>query len=100
KKEIADGLILHSDQGFQYTSHGYSNLLKQYSILPSMSMAGTPLDNTPAENFFGTLKTECIYRQKIQSIEQAKELIDEYLYFYNYERIRLKTKLTPFEKRR
>jgi len=99
-KEVADGLILHSDQGFQYTSHGYSNLLKRYSILPSMSRAGTPLDNAPAENFFGTLKTECIYRQKIQSIKQARELIDEYIYFYNYERIQLKSKLTPFEKRR
>lgn len=99
-KEVADGLILHSDQGFQYTSRGYSNLLKRYSILPSMSRAGTPLDNAPAENFFGTLKAECIYRQKIQSIDQAKELIDEYIYFYNYERIQLKSKLTPFEKRR
>lgn len=100
KKEVADGLVLHSDQGFQYTSHGYSKLLKQYSILPSMSRAGTPLDNAPAENFFGILKTECIYRQKILTLEQARELIDEYIFFYNYERIQLKTNLTPFEKRR
>jgi len=67
KKEVADGLVLHSDQGFQYTSTGYLNQTKQYSILPSMSRAGTPLDNAPAENFFSILKTECIYRQKIQS---------------------------------
>lgn len=99
QKEVADGLILPSDQGFQYTSHGYSNLLKQYSVLPSMSRPGTPLDNAPAENFFGTLKAECIYRQKIRSIKQAKNLIKDYIYFYNYERIQLKTKLTPFEKR-
>jgi len=100
QKEIADGLILHSDQGFQYTSHGYLNLTKQYGILPSMSRAGTPLDNAPAENFFGVLKTECIYRYKILTISHARQLVDEYIYFYNYQRIQLKNGLTPFEKRR
>jgi putative transposase len=99
KKAVADGLTLHSDQGFQYTSHGYFNLTKAYGILPSMSRAGTPLDNAPAESFFGTLKTECINRQKISSLNQARDLIDIYVHFYNYERIQLKTKLTPFEKR-
>ena len=99
KREAADGLILHSDQGAQYTSPGYLSLTKQYSILPSMSRAGTPLDNACAENFFGTLKAECIYRQKIQTFEEAKQLINEYVCFYNYERIQLKTKLTPYEKR-
>lgn len=100
KREVADGLILHSDQGFQYTSHGYLNLLTGYGILPSMSRAGTPLDNAPAENFFGILKTECIYRQKILSIQQARDFIHEYIHFYNYERIQLKNGQTPFESRR
>ena len=77
KKEVADGLILHSDQGFQYTSHGYLNLTKQYGILPSMSRAATPLDNAPAENFFGILKAECIYRHKIDSIEHARQLVHD-----------------------
>jgi transposase InsO family protein len=99
KEMVADGLILHSDQGFQYTSSGYLNLSKQYSFLPSMSRAGTPLDNAPAENFFGILKTECIRRHTIQTFDEARALINEYLYFYNFERIQLKTKLTPFEKR-
>lgn len=99
KKEIANGLILHSDQGSQYTSPSYVDFTKQYSILPSMSRAGTPLDNAPIENFFGILKTECIYRQKIHSINQAKNLINEYMHFYNYQRIQLKEGLTPFEKR-
>jgi putative transposase len=99
KEEVADGLTLHSDQGFQYTSYGYFNLTKDYGILPSMSRAGTPLDNAPAESFFGTLKSECINRQKINSFQHAKELIDEYVHFYNYERIQIKTKLTPYEKR-
>jgi len=99
-KEVADGLILHSDQGFQYTSHGYLNLTKEYGILPSMSRAGTPLDNAPAENFFGTFKTEWFCRQKVETIDHAKQLVQEFIYFYNYERIQLKTMLTPFEKRR
>jgi transposase InsO family protein len=99
-KEVADGLILHSDQGFQYSSHGYSNLIKEYGILPSMSRAGTPLDNAPAENFIGVFKVECFYRQKVDTFIQANQLVDEYIHFYNYERIQLKTMLTPFEKRR
>lgn len=100
KKEVIEGLIIRSDQGFQYTSRGYLNLTKQYGILPSMSRAGTPLDNAPAENFFGILKTECIYRQKILTIQQARDLVNEYIYFYNFERIQLKNGQTPFEIRR
>jgi transposase InsO family protein len=100
KKEAADGLILHSDQGFQYTSQGYFNLTKDYGILPSMSRAGTPLDNAPAENFFGIFKVECFSRQNVDTFEQARKLVHEYIHFYNFERIQLKTMLTPFEKRR
>jgi transposase InsO family protein len=100
KKEVASGLILHSDQGFQYATNEYFSLIQQYSILPSMSRVGTPLDNAPAENFFGILKTECLYRQQISTLEQAMQLVHDYIHFYNYERIQLKTELTPFEKRR
>ena len=92
-------LQLHSDQGFQYTSHGYFNLTKEYGITPSMSRRGNCLDNAPAENFFGILKSECINRVKLRTINEAKRIIDEYIHFYNYERIQLKTRLTPFEKR-
>jgi len=99
KKEVANGLILHSDQGFQYTSQAYNALTKEYSILPSMSRAGNPLDNAVAENFFSILKTECINPGKPNTFEEAKDMINEYINFYNYERIQLKTKLTPYEKR-
>ena len=64
-----------------------------------MSRCGNPYDNALAENFFSILKTECIYRVKLQSYEEAKLLIDQYIYFYNNQRIQLKTKLTPLEKR-
>ena len=99
KREVANGLILHSDQGFAYTSHPYNVLIKEYSILPSMSRAGNPLDNAMAENFFSIIKTECLKPHKPSTFEEAREIIDEYILFYNYERIQLKTKLTPYEKR-
>ena len=65
-----------------------------------MSRRGNPYDNALAENFFSILKTECIHRQKITSFEEARQLIDDYIYFYNHQRIQLKTKLTPLELRR
>ena len=82
---------LHSDQGFQYTLQGYFNLTQEYGITPSMSRRGNCYDNAMAENFFSILKTECIYRKKIRTFQQAKELIDDLIYFYNKERIQLKT---------
>ena len=99
KEKVTAELQLHSDQGFQYTSHQYFKLTKSYNITPSMSRKGNPYDNTLAENFFSILKTECIYRIKLESYEEARLLIGEYIHFYNNERIQLKTKLTPLEKR-
>ena len=52
-----------------------------------------------AENFFSILETECIYLTKLKTYEEARLLIDEYIQFYNNERIQPKTKLTPLEKR-
>ena len=99
KEKVTAELQLHSDQGFQYTSHGYYCLTKSYNITPSMSRKGNPYDNALAENFFSILKTECIYRVKLQTYEEARLIIDEYIHFYNNERIQLKTKLTPHEMR-
>ena len=99
KEKVTAKLQLHSDQGFQYTSQAYFNLTKSYGITPSMSRRGNPYDNAMAENFFSILKTECIYRTKLRTYEDARILISEYIHFYNNERIQLKTKLTPLEKR-
>ena len=60
-----------------------------------MSRRGNPYDNALAENFFSILKTECIYRIKLDTFAEVKSVIDEYIYFYNNQRIQLKTKLTP-----
>jgi transposase InsO family protein len=99
KEKVTGELQLHSDQGFQYTSNQYYCLTQSYNIIPSMSRRGNPYDNALAENFFSILKTECIHRVKLQTYEDARRIIDEYIYFYNNQRIQLKTKLTPLEKR-
>ena len=66
---------LHSDQGFQYTSHAYFNLTTSYGITQSMSRRGNTYDNSLAENFFSILKTECIHRVKLRTYEEARLLI-------------------------
>ena len=99
KEKVTAELQLHSDQGFQYTSQAYFNLTKSYGITPSMSRRGNPYDNAMAENFFSILRTECIYRTKLRTYEEARLIIGQYIHFYNSERIQLKTKLTPIEKR-
>ena len=99
KEKVTAELQLHSDQGFQYTSQAYFKLTQSYHITPSMSSRGNPYDNAMSENFFSILKTECIYRVKIRTYEEARLLIGAYIHFYNNERIQLKTKLTPLEKR-
>ena len=95
KKRVAAELQLHSDQGFQYTSHAYFKLTQSDGITPSMSPKGNPYSNAMAENFFSILKTECIYRHKPKTFTEANELIDRYLHFYNHERIQNKTGVAP-----
>ena len=99
KEVVTDGLILHSDQGHQYTSHAYHVLTQQYNITPSMSRRGNCLDNSPIENYFSHLKEEALRWIKPSTFEEVKEIIEEYIEFYNYERIQLKTRQTPFEMR-
>jgi transposase InsO family protein len=99
-EKVPEGLILHSDQGHQYTSQAYHDVLIQDDhITPSMSRRGNCWDNAPMENFFGHLKEEYLRQFKKPSFEEAQQLIAEYIYFYNYERIQLKTRQTPFETR-
>ena len=95
KKKVAAELQLHSDQGFQYTSQAYFKLTQRYGITPSMSRRGNCYDNAMAENFFSILKTECIYRHKPASFQEANDMINCYISFYNHERIQLKTGVAP-----
>ena len=95
EKKAAAELQLHSDQGSQYTSQAYFDLTKEYGITPSMSRRGNCYDNAMAENFFSIIKTECIYRHFPSTFAEARTLIDNYIYFYNHQRIQLKTGVTP-----
>ena len=64
KEKVTDGLILHSDQGQQYSSHPYYVLTHQYNMTQSMSRPGNVWDNAPMENFIGHLKEEAMRRIK------------------------------------
>ena len=99
KEVVTDGLVLHSDQGTQYSSHAYFVLTKEYNITPSMSRRANCWDNSPMENFFGHLKEEALRQFPNPSFEEAKQIIDNYIHFYNYERIQLKTRQTPYQLR-
>ena len=67
------GLILHSDQGWQYQHKQYQRMLKAKGIWQSMSRKGNCLDNAVMENFFGLLKSELLYLQKFESLEHFKQ---------------------------
>ena len=99
KEKVTAELHLHSGQDSQYTSQAYFDLTQEYGITPSMSRRGNCYDNAMAENFFSILKTECIYRHAPATFEEARALIDNYIYFYNHQRIQLKNGVAPLTKR-
>lgn len=89
------GLILHSDQGWQYQHKKYQIMLKEKGIRQSMSRKGNCLDNAVIENFFGLLKSELLYLQEFESIEHFKRELLDYLDYYNNHRIKAKLKGLP-----
>lgn len=88
-------LILHSDQGWQYQHKQYQRMLRNKGIRQSMSRKGNCLDNAVMENFFGILKSELLYLQKFESMEQFKHELEDYLDYYNNRRIKTKLKGLP-----
>lgn len=91
--------ILHSDQGWQYQMKEYQRILKDNNIIQSMSRKGNCLDNSVMENFFGRLKTEMFFGEKFKSIKEFIDKLNEYIYYYNNERINLKLKMSPVQYR-
>ena len=89
------GLILHSDQGWQYQHKQYQRMLNAKGIRQSMSRKGNCLDNAVAENFFGLLKSELLYLQKFHSMQHFKQELIDYLDYYNNRRIKAKLKGLP-----
>ena len=84
QRQVNQDLLHHSDQGSQYTAEEYLQLLKDWGIEVSMNGAGTWYDNAAMESFFGTLKSEWVYRQTYLTREQARTAIFFYIEaFYN-----------------
>ena len=97
KYSSVNGLILHSDQGWQYQHAYYRNRLKEHGIIQSMSRKGNCYDNCIMETFFGRIKTELYYgfEKDYTSFEEFAIAIDEYIDYYNSKRIQAKTKWMP-----
>ncbi|WP_370568613.1 MULTISPECIES: IS3 family transposase [unclassified Fictibacillus] len=92
--------LIHSDRGFQYTSHGFKRKVDQAQMTQSMSRVGRCIDNGPMESFWGTLKCEKYYLHKFETFENLSIAIDEYIHFYNYERYQKRLNgLSPIEYR-
>lgn len=93
-------LILHSDQGWQYQMKTYQYLLKKNNIKQSMSRKGNCLDNAIIENFFGILKSELFYLKKYKCVDKLKTDIQDYIKYYNTDRIKLNLKgMSPIQYR-
>lgn len=86
KEEKPESTILHSDQGSVYSSLAYNKLIENYSIIRSMSRAGTPTDNSKIEAINGWIKEELYKDFKIYNSDNLYKSIDDFIYYYNYQR--------------
>lgn len=87
RRDLNEGLLLHSDQGSQYKAKGYQQRLRDLSITCSMSRKGECHDNAVAESFFHSLKTELICGEVYKSRSVARQAIFKYIeIFYNRKR--------------
>jgi transposase InsO family protein len=78
----------------------YRRQLTEHGLTQSMSRKGNCLDNAAMESFFGTLKSEFFYLNRFDSVEQLQDGIDQYIHYYNHERIKTKLKgLSPVQYR-
>lgn len=81
-----EGLIIHSDQGSQYSSNDYCNLVKNLGLVQSMSRRGNCYDNAVIESFHASLKKEMVYVEGLVSMRYMKAKLFDYMEFYNKER--------------
>lgn len=93
------GLIMHSDQGWQYQHEYYRSELKKHGIIQSMSRKGNCYDNSIMETFFGRMKNEMYYgsEKEYTSFKVFAKAVKEYIHYFNKERIQKKTKWMPPE---
>ena len=92
-----NGLIMHSDQGWQYRHAAYRTELQEHKIIQSMSRKGNCYDNCIMETFFGRLKNEMFYgyEKEYTFFEVLSKAISDYIDYYNNRRIQAKTKWMP-----
>lgn len=92
-------VLMHSDQGFHYTSPGYVSKIKDLDMVQSMSRKGNCLDNSPIETFFGHFKDE-VDCKNCKTFEELKGLTAEYINYYNNGRCQWDLKkMTPVQYR-
>lgn len=97
--DLNKNIMLHTDRGIHYTNSNFRKELCNKSIIQSMSNPGTPLDNAVIESFFGHLKDEIDYK-KCKTFDDLSEMIDNYMFYYNYARPQWNmNKMTPIEYR-
>jgi len=88
QRQPSQNLIVHSDQGRQFASAAYRDVLTQHGLSASMSRKGNCYDNAFIESFFSTLKYELVYHHRFASLAQARTAIFDYLEtFYNRTRL-------------
>lgn len=85
-----DGLVMHSDQGWHYQHGLFQKMLADNGIIQSMSRKGNCLDNAMMENFFGLMKNELLYVNDFDSIDDFIAQLNEYIWWYNNKRIKLR----------
>lgn len=89
----------HSDQGWAYQMKNYRNSLANENIFQSMSRKGNYLDNSLMENFFGLLKQEMYHGVEYTSLESLKQALEEWISYYNHQRIKTKLGCSPVQYR-
>ncbi len=92
KEKDVHGLIIHSNQGFQYTSYEYKAICESRGIQISMSIKGTPIDDSPIESWHSLLKKETLYNNNITSLQEYIQLVEDWILFYNTTRLKSKVK--------
>lgn len=92
--------LLHSDRGFQYTSHEYHRLQTKHHFKKSMSRVSRCLDNQPIERFWGTFKAESFYLEKHDTYDDLHKAVRNYIQYYNHYRYTERLDgLSPYEYR-
>ena len=102
KEKDVHGLIIHSDQVFQYTCYVYKAICESNEITISMSRKGTPIDDSPIESWHALLKKETLYNNNITSLQEYIQLVEEWILFYTLkdlsQKLNKREKLTQKEK--